>query len=83
MSKIKMYKTMTCPYCKMETEYLKSKNVQFEEVYVDRDPVAAQEMIQKSGVMGVPLTEVIFDDGKAEYILGFDKARLDKALGLS
>lgn len=83
MAKVKMYKTVTCPYCKMETEYLKSKNIQFEEVYVDQDPKAAQEMIQKSGQMGVPLTEITHDDGKAEYILGFDRPRIDKALGLS
>lgn len=83
MTKIKMYKTETCPYCKMESEYLKSKNISFEEVYVDQDPKAAQEMIQRSGQMGVPLTEIIFDDGKTEYILGFDRPRIDKVLSLS
>lgn len=46
---IKIYKTATCPYCKMEAEYLQSKEIKFEEIYVDKDPKAVQEMIAESG----------------------------------
>lgn len=78
--KIKIYKTTTCPYCKMEAEYLESKGIKFEEIYVDKDPTAIQEMIAESGQMGVPFTVITKDDGSKMFILGFDKQKLDSAL---
>ena len=66
----------------MEAEYLNSKGIKFEEVYVDQDPKAAEDMVKISGQMGVPFTVVTRDDGTKETILGFDRARIDRALGL-
>ena len=77
---IKIYKTTTCPYCKTEAEYLESKGIKFEEIYVDKDPKAVQEMIAESGQMGVPFTVITKDDGSKVSILGFDKQKLDSAL---
>ena len=77
---IKIYKTTTCPYCKMEAEYLNSKGVKFEEIYVDKDPKAVEEMMAESGQMGVPFTVITKDDGSRVTILGFDKRKLDSAL---
>ena len=77
---IKIYKTTTCPYCKMEAEYLGSKGIKFEEIYVDKDPKAVQEMIAESGQMGVPFTVITKGDGSKVSILGFDKQKLDNAL---
>ena len=77
---IKIYKTTTCPYCKMEAEYLQSKGIAFEEIYVDKDPKAVQEMIAESGQMGVPFTIITKEDGSKISILGFDKQKLDNAL---
>lgn len=81
--KVVMYKTTTCPYCKMEGEYLNSKGVQFEEIYVDQDPKAAEEMVKISGQMGVPFTVVQQDSGERVTILGFDKDKINQALGIS
>lgn len=83
MAKVKIYKTVTCPYCKMESEYLTSKSIQFEEIYVDKDPKAAEDMVKISGQMGVPLTVITKDDGSQETILGFDRGKIDVALDLS
>lgn len=77
---VKIYKTTTCPYCKMETEYLQSKGIAFEEVYVDKDPKAIQEMLAESGQMGVPFTVITKDAGSKVSFLGFDKQKLDAAL---
>lgn len=74
-----MYKTTTCPYCKMEAEYLQSKGIAFEEIYVDKDPQAVAEMIAESGQMGVPFTIITKDNGSKVMILGFDKQKLDSA----
>lgn len=83
MTKVVMYTTRTCPFCKMEKDYLNSRNIQFSEILVDENPDEAQKMIEISGQMGVPFTVITKENGSSENILGFDKARIDSALGLS
>lgn len=83
MAKVTLYKTTTCPYCKMETEYLQSKGIQFEEIYVDQDPKKAEEMVNISGQMGVPFTVIKKQDGSRVTILGFDRVKINEALGIS
>lgn len=80
IEKIKLYATMTCPYCKMEEAWLKENKINFDHVLVDLNQKAAEEMVAKSGQMGVPVTEIIFDNGESEIILGFDKERLKNIL---
>ena len=75
MSKIKVFSTPTCPYCHMLKDYLKDKKVEFEDIDVAADQEAAQEMIKKSGQMGVPQIEI---NGK--IIVGFDKPAIEKEL---
>ena len=77
MAKVKIYTTPTCVYCKMSKEFFKSNNVEYEEKNVATDVTARDEMIAKSGQMGVPVIEI---DGK--IIIGFDQPRLKEALGI-
>ena len=77
MPTVKIYSTPTCPYCKMAKDYLKAKGVQLEEIDVSADPARADEMFEKSGQMGVPVLDI---DG--EIIVGFDRQKINKALGL-
>ncbi|MGB9847818.1 MAG: glutaredoxin family protein [Minisyncoccia bacterium] len=72
---IKIYSTPTCPYCHLAKEFLKAMNVEFEDVDVSQDEAAAQEMIEKSGQMGVPVIDI---DG--EIIVGFNRAELERIL---
>ena len=83
MVEVKIYTTTTCPYCKMEKDYLDLKGIKYENFFVDENPKKAQEMMDESGQMGVPFTEITKDDGTEEKILGFDKEKLDKALGIN
>ena len=83
MANIKVYSTRTCPYCHMLKEYLKSKDIAFEDIYVDQDPDKLDDLIDTCGSMGVPCSHITKDDGSQEIILGFDKQRIDQALGLS
>ena len=83
MPKITIYTTTTCPFCKMQKEYLKSKNIDFLEILVDENPEEAQKMIELSGQLGVPFTVITKDDGSVDKILGFDKVRLDSVLGIN
>ncbi len=73
---VKVYTTSTCPYCTMVKTFLKEKNITFEEVDVGRDRIAAKEMVDKTGQMGVPVVEI---DGK--IIIGFDKEAINQELG--
>lgn len=82
MPKVKIYTTATCVYCRAEKAYLKEHKVDFEEIHVDEDPKAAEEMFHISGQLGVPFTVITQDDGKTENILGFDQARLSQAVGI-
>jgi glutaredoxin len=79
---VKIYTTATCAYCRAEKAFLDAKSVKYEEVAVDADPAAAEEMIKLSGQMGVPVTHIVRDDGSAQLVIGFDQARLTEALGL-
>ncbi len=82
MSKITIYSTATCGYCKMLKGYLQSKDISYEEKHVDQDQSLAMEMFEKSGQMGVPFTVIEKEDGSEEKILGFDRQRVDSVLGL-
>lgn len=75
--KVTVYSTPTCPFCKHVKEFLDEHNVEYTDIDVSADEVKAQEMIQKSGQMGVPVTDI---DG--ELIIGFDEKKLKKMLNL-
>lgn len=81
-SKIRLYSTMSCPYCKMEKEWLEANKVEHDVIYVDQNQTEAQKMVQATGQMGVPVTEVQYDEGDPEYIIGFNKPALGKILGI-
>lgn len=72
---VTVYSTKTCPWCVRAKEYLKSKNVKYKEVDVGADKKAAEEMIEKSGQMGVPVLDI-----GGTIIVGFDRQAIDKAL---
>lgn len=83
MTKVKIYSTTTCPFCKMEKEYLEEKGTAYENIFVDQQPDEAKRLIEESGQMGVPFTEITKDDGQVVKILGFDKNKLNEALGIT
>jgi glutaredoxin-like YruB-family protein len=74
---VKIYSTPTCPYCIRVKQFLKENKIVFEDLDVSSSQEAAEEMIQKSGQMTVPVLDI---DG--EIIMGFDKERIKQALGL-
>jgi alkyl hydroperoxide reductase subunit F len=78
---ITLYSTTTCPYCKMEKDFLKSKNVAFKEILVDQDEKAAEDMIKLTGQYGVPVT-VIEKDGAKDIVVGWDKRKIAELVGI-
>ena len=83
MAKIMVYSTTTCPYCKMLKNYLTEKQIAYDEVVLDQQPDQMQAFIDTCGSMGVPCTHITKDDGTKVIILGFDKAKINEALGIS
>lgn len=77
MKKVEIYSTPTCHFCQMTKEFLKEKNIEFTDYDVSTDAGKREEMIEKSGQMGVP---VIFVED--EMMIGFDQDKLSKLLGL-
>ena len=49
MQKVKIYTTMTCPYCHMAKQLLRGKGVAFEEIDVASDSALRAEMSRKAG----------------------------------
>lgn len=72
---IKVYSTPTCPWCTKAKSYLKSKNVEFQEVNVASNLEGRAEMLEKSGQSGVPVLDIC-----GNVILGFDKQGIDQAI---
>ena len=77
MAKVTIYTTPTCVYCKATKAFFQEKNIQYTEKDVAIDEKARDEMVRRSGQMGVPVIDI---DGK--LIIGFDKAKLSELLGI-
>ena len=75
---VTIYSTPTCHFCQMTKDFLKEKGLVYTEYNVASDLEKRQEMMQKSGQMGVP---VIFVG--SEMIIGFDQERLASSLGIT
>lgn len=77
MKNVTIYSTPTCTYCKMTKEFLADKGVEYTEFDVSADDAKRNEMVEKSGQMGVPVVDV-----EGEIIVGFDEEKLTSLLGL-
>lgn len=75
---ITIYSTDTCKYCDLAKKYFKENNFEYTEYNVGKDAEKRQEMIDKSGQMGVPVLII-----GEEIIIGFDKVKIDSALNLA
>lgn len=73
--KVIVYSTQMCPWCYKLKDWLKENKIQFEDVDVGRDRNRAIEMVEKSGQMGVPVTDI---DGN--IVIGFDLPKLKELL---
>jgi len=75
--KVSIYSTVTCHFCHMAKEFFKANNIEFIDYNVGEDVEKRQEMIQKTGQLGVPVIS-IGDD----IIIGFNEPKIRSLLGL-
>lgn len=77
MKHVTIYSTPTCTYCNAAKEFFKANNIPFDAFDVASDLAKRQEMVEKSGQMGVPV--ILVDN---DLVVGFDKPRLTELLGI-
>ena len=70
-----VYSTPSCSYCAMVGDLLRKKQVPYQEYDVSRDERRADEMIRKSGQMGVPVVDV-----NGRILVGYRPAEIESAL---
>lgn len=73
--KVVIYSTPSCPWCVKAKRYLKEKGIRFKDVDVSKDSSAAQDMIRKTGQLGVPV--VLIGD---KPVVGFNRPLIDRLL---
>jgi len=72
---VALYSTPTCAYCRKAKEYLRERKVQFTEYNVATNQAKADEMVKKSGQMGVPVIDI-----HGRVIVGFNQPEIERAL---
>jgi glutaredoxin 3 len=75
--KVLIFTTPTCSFCRLAKQYFNEKKVRYTEIDVARDQRAAQDMMRRTGQMGVP---VILINNRP--IVGFDKTKINQLLGI-
>jgi len=77
MKNVVIYSTPTCHFCREAKEFFKKNNITYVEHDVAGDRKIAEELLEKSAQMSVP---VIFIDN--DMVIGFDQPRLKELLGI-
>lgn len=75
MSRVVLFSTPTCSWCRRAKKYFRENGVAFKEVDVERDPGAARDLVRKTGQTGVPVIKI-----GGRWIVGFDRPRIEKEL---
>jgi glutaredoxin 3 len=72
---VTVYTTPSCTFCTKVKKYLQENRITFKEHNIQKDQRKAEEMVRKSGQMGVPVLDV-----HGKIIVGFDVSKIEKAL---
>jgi glutaredoxin-like YruB-family protein len=75
MSKVEIYSTPTCTFCHYAKDFFNDNGVKFTEYNVATDLEKRQDMVQKSGQMGVPVIDI---DGN--ILVGFQPEAFEQLL---
>ncbi|MCS7197977.1 MAG: NrdH-redoxin [Candidatus Bipolaricaulota bacterium] len=77
MKRVVIYTTPTCQHCGIAKQFLAEQGIGFIEYDLSKDHQKMAEIVSRTGRASVPIIEI---DG--EFIVGFDKNRLAKKLGM-
>ncbi len=76
MKKVKIYSQPTCPDCNRVKAYLDKKGISYEDINVQKDKKALEEMARRYGIRVTPV--VVIGD---RVMVGFNAPKIDKFLG--
>ena len=76
---VKVYSMTSCPWCVKAKKYLESRGVEYKNLDIEEDEAARVACQALSGDLMVPV--ITADD--RNYVLGFDKAKIDAMLGIA
>ena len=76
--KVAIYSTPWCVYCKMAKKYFADNKIEYTEHDVAEDIKARDEMVKKTGQMGVPVIDI---DG--QIVVGFDRNKIVELLKIT
>lgn len=82
MANVNIYSTPTCTYCVMAKEFFKANGVEYTEFDVAADVEKRNEMVEKSGQMGVPVIAIAKEDGSESIVVGFEEGKVRELLGM-
>lgn len=74
-AKVIIYSADWCAFCHAAKEYLDKLGVKYDERDVESDPALAQEAVDKSNQMGIPVLDI-----QGDIIIGFDRPKIDESL---
>lgn len=75
MKNVTIYSTSVCKYCNMAKDFFKQHDIKYTEHNVGTDAAAREEMINKSGQLGVPV--ITIDNN---VIIGYNEKALTQLL---
>lgn len=77
MKEVSIYSTPTCHFCNLAKDFFKENNIAYTEYDVSVDIDKRNEVVKKSGQMGVPVITIGHD-----LIVGFNESKIRELLGM-
>lgn len=74
---VTVYSTPSCPHCTTLKQHLRRHGIAFRDIDVAADQQKAQELVRRTGQQGVPQAQI-----NGQWVLGFDKAKVNRLLGI-
>ena len=75
--RIRIYFSPLCPFCRQAKQFFDQKGIKYETINVLKDQESTKALIALTGQTGVPVIDI---DGT--LIMGFDRNKIEEALGL-
>lgn len=72
---VTIYSASWCAFCHAAMEYLDKIGVKYDVKDIESDRSVAEEAVEKSGQMGIPVIDIAGD-----IIVGFDRPKIDQTL---
>ena len=79
---VKVYATDNCSFCFTLKEFLKEKNIEFEDINISQDEKKQDELLKKLDQKGMRGSVPILDIN-GELIIGFEREKICKLLNIS